>query len=184
MTAKDIQRALLWDRYRQSMVLPNYTPRKWWECDVFEITKAGYFREYEIKLSLSDFRADAAKAFTRFNWETRSHQPIRKKHDDMAAHSPLGPTAFHFVCPADLIPIGDIPPWAGLIYARQRVHSASPGNCLLDIIKPAPRLHNGKPDPKILQHARSICYWRYINLWLTNKTVPDNLELPLAETAA
>ena len=58
MTARDIQRRLLFDLYRTSTVIPNYTPRRWWECDVWEITKAGYFREYEIKVSRADLLGD------------------------------------------------------------------------------------------------------------------------------
>lgn len=46
----------------RSFVIPNYTPSGWFESDIFELTKSGYFREYEIKMSLSDFRADAVKA--------------------------------------------------------------------------------------------------------------------------
>ena len=38
MTARDIQARLLVDRYKRSLCIPNYTPARWWECDVFEVT--------------------------------------------------------------------------------------------------------------------------------------------------
>jgi len=82
ITARDIQRALILPRYRQSTVMPNYTPRGWWECDVFELTKAEMFVEYEIKLSRADFRADRNKGevlcYVRIRW-----------FDLYSPHSPL-----------------------------------------------------------------------------------------------
>jgi hypothetical protein len=60
MNAREIQQRLIVERYRRGICVPNYTPKDWWECDVFELTPAGYFREYEIKMTVADFRADAA----------------------------------------------------------------------------------------------------------------------------
>ena len=60
MNAERITAAILRERWRK-LRLPRYTPKGWWECDVFELTTSGYFREYEIKTSLSDFRNDAKK---------------------------------------------------------------------------------------------------------------------------
>jgi len=31
------------------------------ECDILEITKSGYSYEYEVKISVSDFKADSKK---------------------------------------------------------------------------------------------------------------------------
>ena len=61
LNAWTIQKTLMRERFRRSFVLPNYTPHAWWESDVFEITAAGYFVEYEVKISVSDFKADAKK---------------------------------------------------------------------------------------------------------------------------
>lgn len=62
ITELDIQIALWKDlQSSRDLVMPNYTPKKWFECDVMAVTKAGYLEEYEIKLSASDFKADAKK---------------------------------------------------------------------------------------------------------------------------
>ena len=45
----------------RTLILPNFTPRKWHECDLFSITTSLYFHEIEVKVSVSDFYADKAK---------------------------------------------------------------------------------------------------------------------------
>jgi hypothetical protein len=162
MTAIQIQRRILRDHYRQSFVLPNYTPRGWWECDVFQITKAGYFVEYEIKLSLADFKADADKRKSprwQFNGEFST---ARNKHEDLKARSPLGPSRFYYVAPAGLLPTNMIPEWAGLIEARESKHEIP----FVGEIKKAPRLHSQKPEPSIVEHAKGVCYWRMHGLFI------------------
>lgn len=174
MTARDIQRRLMVDLYRRSMVPPNYTPSRWFECDIFELTKAGYFREYEIKLTTSDFRADQKKERTswRINGENKfefyaeysKHQRLREHHTD-------GPTQFWFVCPRGLIQPLEVPLWSGLIYATDHTQNgySPPWNVRLEVVRAAPRLHGQKCDPKTVEHARGVCYWRYMNLFLYGK---------------
>lgn len=164
VTARDIQKRLIWDRYRRSFVIPNFTPRQWYECDVFEITPAGYFREYEIKLSISDFRADAKKCKTKFvdgpgpdfKWEeTKKLACIGK---------PPGPVQFWYVAPVGMIK--ECPLWAGLIEIIWKPGNRAPFNCLPLMTKPAPRLHNEKADPTMKKYADGICYWRFMNQFL------------------
>lgn len=70
MNERTIQLALF-QHLRSTCVCaaPNYTPDGWWECDVWAVTRAGYGIEYEIKLSVHDFRADKQKAKRRWNGE-------------------------------------------------------------------------------------------------------------------
>jgi RNA polymerase primary sigma factor len=57
MKSTDIQAWLHQQRAATyAVLLPNYTPDKWHECDVFGVTRAGYFHEFEIKLTRADFR--------------------------------------------------------------------------------------------------------------------------------
>jgi hypothetical protein len=157
MTAKEIQFTLMQDRWRTGFCLPNYTPARWWECDVFEVTKAGYFREYEIKISRSDFKADASKATRRWspydgkNWtreEIKKHEQIRQPH---------GPVQFWYVAPEGLLRPEEIPEWAGLI----TVKAVSWRSTLVENeSRPAPRLHRQKIDQKVWEHARGVCYYR------------------------
>ena len=173
MTAKDIQRRLLVERYRRSFVLSNYTPKDWWECDVFEITDAGYFREYEIKLSAGDFKADAKKEKRGWDYDhlTRkvTNPLIGGKHEMLANGDTRGPSAFSFVIPEGLIPIESIPAWAGLITAHWIPSHNAPWNVRLTIVRNPPRLHDGKLSDKISEHARGVCYYRMHNLFCFGK---------------
>ena len=117
MNARQIQQRIILERYSRSFVLPNYTPTDWWECDVFEITDAGYFIEYEIKLTKGDYQADALKDKVH-PWWSKVGGVARNKHADLAAADVRGPSRFYFVCPDSLLTVDQIPPWAGLIHAR------------------------------------------------------------------
>jgi hypothetical protein len=175
MTARDIQRRMLVERYRVNFAMPNYTPRGWWECDVFEITKAGYFVEYEIKLSRSDFKADALKQ--KEEWVPRNgwgfdRRPGQKKHELIPQGLPVGPSRFWFVTPQGLLDPKEVPPWAGLIECHMTNHS--PPFAVRDamVIK-APTLHRHKLDPTVRQHANGICYYRMHSLFLHGKIEPE-----------
>ncbi len=182
MTAHQIQDALWCDLGNRGhdSVAPNYTPFRWWECDIFSVTKKGFFVEHEIKLSVSDFRADARKA--------RSHvvrdllgAPVRdeknwiktemlSKHARLEMNDVNGPSNFYFVVPKDMISVEEIPTWAGLVYAYHPMESGWDETSKLDesrvclsVQKRAPRLHNSPVNPKVLDHLRKILCWRYWN---------------------
>lgn len=181
MTEMDIQRRIIIDRYRRSFVMANFTPRGWWECDVFELTPAGYFREYEIKLTRSDFRADAAKAKSSWShvdgprgreWE----RPEIKKHTQIEAAHAAGPNRFWYVCPSALVTAAELPAWAGLIYATEIPSHNPPWNVSLSLIKAAPRIHAGFAAPKVREHAKDTCYYRMHNLFFQGRaTVADGI---------
>lgn len=135
-------------RFIRNFCLPRYTPDNWWECDVFEVTAKGYFREYEVKTSRADFRRDAVKP---------------DKHLRLAAGCSKGPTQFWFVVPAGLILPHEVPTWAGLLEA----HGTTAKRYLPFIreTKPAPKLHRTLMDPEIHDHARGVCYYRLHSVW-------------------
>lgn len=84
-----------------------------WECDYWCMDKDGVTREFEIKISRSDFLIDAKKP----------------------KHNSQGANYFYYVCPAGLIAKTEVAPGYGLIYINDR------GNA--DIIKKPKRLHDG-----------------------------------------
>ena len=153
------------ERIRRGLCLPRYTPVGWWECDVFELTGSGDFREYEVKLSLADFRKDAIKSRSvrGLDWSNRD-RPIELKHDLLARGHPSGPAEFAFVVPAGMITEQDVPQWAGLIEIhRQEVgpeYSTRVPTFYLRTVRAAPRLHREKADDKIRPHVLSVCYYR------------------------
>lgn len=139
----DIQDRLYieFNRRRHTLIVPNVTMFGW-ESDLVSITAAGYLCEYEIKISRADFRADAKK--DRHHLLTNFEISKRKR----------GPSFFYYVVPRDLIAAVDVPSYAGLIYSHP----------LLQIIKPAPRLHRDKAtdyEQQWLFRSMTCRYWRY-----------------------
>lgn len=161
LTAGNIIDALIRPRWRRNFVLPNYTPAGWWECDVFEMTEAGFFREYEVKVSRGDFFADANKAKT--GWKVEDRRLVQtegeRKHDLLAAGSPKGPCLFWYVTPPGLVRPDELPAWAGLIEMTGRGWAARE-----QVIRPAPKLHREKVADGVASHARGVCYWRMHDL--------------------
>lgn len=191
MKAGDLIRAVMRDRWRRNFVLPNYTPAGWWECDVFELTEAGYWREYEVKVSRADFRRDVEKAKEKF--EKRVVDPAdrkhaydtvrfvkvkdRVKHELLAERSPKGPSEFWFVVPVGLIDLAEVPEWAGLLEVTDRgAKHRSRWRYVATVAKKAPRLHKEKCPEKVVQHARGTCYWRMHGALETAEPMDDGIE--------
>lgn len=185
MTARDIQRRLLVERYRRSFVLHNYTPRGWFECDVFEVTEAGIFVEYEIKLTAADFEADKLKQMEGWRYDSASGRGetfvIGNKHQMLASHATAGPSRFWFVLAAQkinngtlgIVPTSRVPEWAGVMHAvetpRRRFHYS----CSISIVRNAPQLHREKTGQTYLKHSESVCYYRMHNLFIHGKLEDD-----------
>lgn len=160
LTATEIIAQLVRERWLAAFCLPTYAPKGWWECDVFEVTKAGYWHEFEVKLSRADFLADARKK-QRDRWKyvggEKVDLPGPVKHELLAAKSTKGPSRFTFVVPAGLIPLADVPEWAGLFEA-ERVGSA---RVAIRCVKTAPRLHTEKFGDGRLRDAEGTSYYRF-----------------------
>ena len=146
----------------QQFALPRVTPQGWWESDIWTMTKAGYWHEYEIKTSRSDLKADAKK----HRYIKRSRTDIVFKHDELFLKSEAGPNYFWFATPPDLVTLDEIPEWAGLveidwkpIYADQFIASN------LKVIKKAPRLHKVKFSEKRFEQIKTSMMYRYMSLY-------------------
>ncbi len=164
MTAKEIQSALIWTMRGGEIVMPNYTPPKWWECDLFTLTKADIFKEYEIKISRADFRQDANKMRRQSQFDgllLKTHEV--NKHAKIAARDVNGPMRFWFVAPAGVIPIEELPAFAGLLIATWCPYGK---RIDFNIEKKAPKLHAekfsqvGKDD--IMRTAYNRYRWNVI----------------------
>ena len=92
------------------------------EQDVLSILKSGYVAEYEVKVSRSDFKADAKKS----KWKSYALKIERHM-----------PNYFSYVCPPGMIKEYEVQSFAGLIYAHDN-H--------LEVIKKAKILHRFKHD--------------------------------------
>lgn len=148
------------ERWQDSFCLPNYTPHNWFECDVFVLTKAGYFTEFEIKLTLSDFKADANKLKNKWECVDGHWQFVEglTKHQRVEQADPKGPSRFYYATPKGLIPDGLLPKWAGLIEFE-----TMPKSKRLDMMVTvdAPKIHNEKINPNVKEHALKMCYYRF-----------------------
>lgn len=108
MTERDVQLIMLREGVInpiRELVLFNYLYNYAWEADVLRITKAGYFYEYEIKVTKSDFKADMKKV---------------SKHSHLNQRLPLMPNRFCYVCPVGVIFKHEVPDYAGLIWVNDR----------------------------------------------------------------
>jgi hypothetical protein len=156
---------LHWHKGERNTRIPRFTPIGWWECDVFEMTDADRWREYEVKLSLADFRADAKKdrmVKGSFRWEGKNGVSDRQtKHSLLAAGSKGGPNHFSFVVPEGLVPLTILPAWAGLV---EIVTDNNGAHHLVTKVEP-PKLHNEKAHPSIRLHALTCCYHRMRAAW-------------------
>lgn len=96
MTEQEIiKRLSLWtDNRKFPYQLPNSFIYSW-ECDFWTMTSGGETREFEIKISRSDFLADFKK----------------EKHKVT-----VGANFFYYVCPKDMIKVGEIDKKYGLVY--------------------------------------------------------------------
>lgn len=181
MNARDVQRRLVADRFRESFVLHNYTPKRWWECDVFEVTKARMFYEHEIKLTMKDFRADREKERTKFvpvdkavggrHWDevrdAGKHELLANEPRVAALRGWNVPCRFQYVVAESIAAQVrlELPEWAGLTVAVSEPSRQDPHGVRLHQLVAAPRLHEHKLDVEVLEHAKSVVYYRMHSLF-------------------
>lgn len=174
-TESDIQDRLYFLLWRKShdSIAPNVYLYEW-ESDMFSVTKAGYAHEYEIKISLSDFRADLDKtarheilttgtSAVRLNvYEQRCYELykdfkphwIHQRIEDLKKPQ-ARPNYFWYVCPWEVIPVDQVPPYAGLVWLHTHGH--------FETMKDAPQLHKEKVTDAIIKKVDvsfRFKYWR------------------------
>ena len=149
MTERQIQVAI-YRRFTSGILIPNWTPPKWWECDVARIMPSGRWHEYEIKLSKADFLADQRKLTTR-GFGRNKFSEI--KHLELDAASEKGPNNFWYVMPESVADQVDIPKFAGLVIAGE--HN---GRTYVNVRKEAPLLHKAKAEFPVPE--QNVFYYR------------------------
>ncbi|RZJ88552.1 MAG: hypothetical protein EOO20_13355 [Chryseobacterium sp.] len=133
MTSKDIQQhlqAFLYENHPYQTL--NFGRCGYHEADVFMINKNTMrVKEFEVKISLSDFKADFKKKHKHLNLAARKNN----------LHTYI-PSQFYYACPDGLISIDLIPEYAGLVYVKP--------DGSIEYIKEAPVLHKDKVSEKTL----------------------------------
>ncbi|MCP4707126.1 MAG: hypothetical protein GY869_00755 [Planctomycetes bacterium] len=138
-----------WGQYggNKQMVVPNVHIPMWWECDLWVLLRSGYTAEYEIKLSVRDFKADFKK---RWGFDN--------KHELMENRSTRAPNRYFFILPKGLEV--EVPAYAGEI----RVWEDERGDIVFRTMKNAKRLHNNEAPETVVNHATTSIYYRYWSL--------------------
>jgi hypothetical protein len=125
-----------------SPIAPNFQTCLMHECDVISVSKDNYTYEYEIKVSMGDFKADFKKK-KKHQWLASKKGVIVRKGRRIGQIDHLICNYFYYVCPACLIAEDLIPEYAGLIW----IHPDGK----IDYRITAPRLHTFTADDKLLR---------------------------------
>lgn len=113
------------------------------ECDVISVSPSGYLFEFEIKTSVSDFKADfkkTAKHDRLSNGQGVFYPPKNKAGEQRTEF--ISCSYFWYVCPACLIRDDMVPEYAGLIWIHY--------DGRIEYRKPCPQIHAVKADTRIL----------------------------------
>ena len=113
-----------------------------WETDFFICTNSFHSHEYEIKIHRSDFRRDKQKV--------KKHDFISSVYnkEDITIDYFI-PNRFSYVCPQGVIPIDEVPEYAGLIEILDLGK--------IKIVKKAPLIID-KPSMKLTAHMADRFY--------------------------
>lgn len=107
-----------------------------WESDYWVLSARGNSKEFEIKVSKSDFKKD-------------------QKKDKHSKFLESGPNYFYYVCPSGIIKAKDIDNRYGLLYVWE--------TGFLELVKKPKRLNEVKFDKWEL--LANKYYWKWRNLW-------------------
>lgn len=141
--------------------MPNVYVGNWNECDALLVLKSGYVHEVEMKVSVSDFKADFhktnlyKKVKSEYGYTTAQEN---LKHDLLAAGEGF-PNRFSFLVPEDMIGVDDVPPYAGLYYFHR--YKGEYGRISE---KKSPKLmHKNKISDDLLLHLTKKFVYRYVD---------------------
>ena len=171
-TEKEMQLALFeWlERRNRTLILPNFTPSRWHECDMFSLTKSLYFHEIEVKVSRRDFQADKNKREKHriLSGDGYTEDERRINRIGMPRHRipDRPPRTFVYACPAGLLSVEDVPEYAGLIHIKRydRTHCAT--RYTVDIVKKPPTIRGaGKLSSEQVFQITNNLWYRYANEW-------------------
>ncbi|MCI0488974.1 MAG: hypothetical protein L0229_20470 [Blastocatellia bacterium] len=139
---------------RHEIIVPN-SCMYGWEADMISVTPAGLVSEYEIKVSRSDFFADAKKFRAR---RLANPLPIHTR-----------PNYFYYAVPAGLVVADEIPDYAGLIYVHRKVVGYDLYRFGAEEIRRPSRLHGEKINERQVGQLMRALTHRYWNQRLRSK---------------
>ena len=116
--------------------------------------------EIEIKISTSDFRADAKKTWKHGVLKTGTHS--YESWGNTFVVDDTRPNYFYYALPDTIFGLVEVPQYAGLLAVHKKMHSLGGYDYEITVSKKAPRLHLGKLiDRQLMQLLRSydFKYW-------------------------
>lgn len=125
-----------------------------YESDFIRVTNSGYITEFEVKLSVADFKNDLKK---------KGYHGLSKLEyirQGYAANS------FCYVMPKEIADKVEIPEWAGLITAH--IYSGNESRfsgVICDIVKNFKKIHTQKISQQqlfIIYRSLTARYWNYL----------------------
>lgn len=146
-----------------NVYMPRFAPGDWWENDLCAVTRAGYWTEFEVKLTRQDFLKDKGK--DRSKWEGKWPDMVKKvemKHD-LLATTETGPARFYYAVREGIATEADMPAWAGLlVFYWQKFEHSDGGQWHVREVRKAPRRHSRK-DPQIVTEIYRAAWFRGIS---------------------
>lgn len=134
------------------------------ESDLLVLRNTGYVIEYEIKLSVSDFRADSKKSHRVLTGTEHNGTFIKELYGTVTRHDWLrmgaGPNRFYYVVSDSIMDKLDVPDWAGVIGCWP---TRSKDRCGVAIRKSPKLLHRKKAGDQVQKKILQSLYYRY---WL------------------
>lgn len=122
-----------------------------WEMDIVCVTQKLLLKEYEIKVSRSDFLAEKKSKKHKHTLYQSTRNARKDQMDYVSMHVP---NLFYYVCPNGLISASEIPEYAGLYYYDDGKYSK------FTLEKAAPRIHSIKTKDKVTDNINHCMSWR------------------------
>lgn len=142
--------------------MPRFAPGDWWENDLCAVTKAGYWVEFEVKMSREDFLRDKAKDRKVYDRDDVGLiKRVENKHE-LLATTERGPARFYYAVKEGVATAEDMPPWAGLLVFEWKTYSydtdGTKGYWQVREMVKAPRRHKRKDMDLVNQMYRAAWF--------------------------
>lgn len=90
------------------------------ECDLAAFTKSGFVHEFEIKISVADYKNESNKTvLVEGHFMKSKRQFVKENKIEMLQNGFCVPNYFSYLVPDNLISVNEIPQFAGLYYVNE-----------------------------------------------------------------
>jgi Holliday junction resolvase-like predicted endonuclease len=180
MNANEIKDVIMKEYYPKGyrIMTTNYTGCALSECDIIMVSNSRLIYEFEVKCTYSDFKADFRKTHKHRCLDYKNSGWIKSDNWNLDPQEfadrwgTIGiPNHFYYACEEDLIPVEEVPSYAGLIYIGKTDY----GEQYIKVIKRAPKIHSYKASDVLVHSickaltARMIYGCSYMNFKKQNK---------------